>query len=309
MNAKLQAHIALIVVNLIYGANYIIAKEVTPAYIKPFGFIVIRASMALLMYAILHRFLTSIYPKNHLIHKPIERKDYLLLTACGLFGVAINQLLFFKGLSLTSPINASLIMITAPILVLIFAAILIKEKITIYKVFGIILGTLGAGYIIKSSYSSGAVGTNWLGDLFIFINAASYSLYLVIVKPLMQRYHPFTIIKWVFFFGWLFVMPVGFGEFAAIEWHTFHTLIWACLAYVIIGTTFLTYLLNIFALQKVDASVVSTYIYTQPVIATTIAILLGKDTLSSEKIVSAVLIFIGVFLVSQTFTKKEQKIN
>jgi len=309
MNAKLQAHIALIVVNLIYGANYIIAKEVTPLYIKPFGFIVIRASMALLMYAILHRILTAIYPKNHLIHKPIERKDYPLLTACGLFGVAINQLLFFKGLSLTSPINASLIMITAPILVLIFAAILIKEKITIYKIFGIILGTLGAGYIIKSSYSSGAAGTNWLGDLFIFINAASYGLYLVLVKPLMQRYHPFTIIKWVFFFGWFFVMPVGFSEFAAIEWHTFNTLIWACLAYVIIGTTFMTYLLNIFALQKVDASVVSTYIYTQPIIATSIAILLGKDTLSGEKIISAIFIFIGVFLVSQTFTKKETIAN
>ncbi len=302
MNETVKAHLALIIVNLIYGANYVIAKEVMPTYIQPFGFIVLRVSFALCLFWLFHAFISRI--RSGLIHKKIETKDWGMLIACGLFGVAINQLMFFKGLSMTAPINASLIMITTPILVLIMAAIIIKEKITARKMFGVFLGCLGAGLIIWWGSSGGGLGdSSRLGDLFVFINASSYALYLVLVKPLMARYHPFTIVKWVFFFGFLFVLPFGWQEFSDIQWHTFPRFIWLCVIYVVVATTFITYLFNIYALQKVNASVVSTYIYTQPVIASLIAISFGKDSLSLLKVVAAIMIFTGVFLVSHQ-TKK-----
>ncbi len=298
MRDTIKAHVALILVNLIYGANYVIAKEVMPTYIKPFGFIFIRASTGLLLFWLFHWLLTTLTKNDHL-NKKVAREDWIKLALCGLFGVAINQMMFFKGLSLTSPINASLIMITSPIMVLIMASIMIRERITSIKLLGILLGTLGAGMIIWISNSDNNTNSSMLGDLFIFINASSYGLYLVLVKPLMNNYHPFTVIKWVFLFGFLYVIPFGWHEFAMIEWHTFPQQIWMAVIYVIIATTFMTYLFNIYALEKVNASVVSAYIYTQPVIATTIAMLLGKDHLSLIKLGAAILIFAGVFLVSR----------
>lgn len=299
MNNTLKAHIALIAVNLIYGANYVIAKEATPEYILPFGFIFIRVTMGTLLLWGFHYLLCAFADKSALINKKIEGADLGKIAICALFGVAINQMLFFKGLSITSPINASLIMITAPIAALIFAAIIIKERITFYKMLGILLGAIGAGVIILFSHrGSAVVASSVLGDFLIFVNASSYALYLVLVKPLMERYHPFTILKWVFFFGFFYVTPFSFGEFQQIEWHTFPPLIWFCLAYVIIGTTFLAYILNIYALEKVNTSIVAIYIYTQPVIATLIAIGLGKDELSPLKMIAATFIFIGVALVS-----------
>jgi len=299
MNNILKAHIALIAVNLIYGGNYVIAKEATPEYILPFGFIFIRVTTGVLLLWAFHFLLCSFADKNALINKKIERVDFGKLALCGLFGVAINQMLFFKGLSMTSPINASLIMITLPIATLIFAAILIHERITAHKMLGILLGAIGAGMIILFSHRGSAViASSALGDFLIFVNAASYALYLVLVKPLMERYHPFTILKWVFFFGLFYVVPFSFGEFQQIDWQSFPPLIWFCVAYVIVGTTFLTYVLNIYALEKVDTSIVAIYVYTQPVIATLIAVGLGKDELSPLKIIAAAFIFVGVFLVS-----------
>ncbi len=301
MKNTTKAHLALVAVNLLYGGNYIIAKEVTPAFIKPFGFIVIRVTMATMLFWLLHKALRKAISitKEPLLHKPIAKKDFPLLAACGLFGVGINQMMFFKGLSLTSPINASLIMITTPIMVLIFAAFIIKEKITPLKLLGIAVGTAGAAFLIIYGAKSGDAISNPLGDLCIFINACSYALYLVLVKPLMQRYHPFVLIKWVFFFGWFIIMPFGFAEFRAIEWQTFSIGIWMCVAYVVVGATFFTYFFNVYALGKLNPSVVSTYIYTQPLIATTIAVLLGKDALTAIKVLAAVFIFMGVYMVSK----------
>ena len=300
MPAHYKAHLALIIINLIYGANYIIAKEITPEYILPFGFILIRVSNALWLFWLFHYWFSKMSgSSNVLLKRKIERKDFFRLLFCALFGVAINQLLFFKGLSMTSPINASLIMITTPIVVLVIAFFILGEKITRFKLAGIILGGLGATLIILLGHQKPDSPASLMGDIFIFINAASYALYLILVKPLMQKYHPFTLIKWIFLFGLIYVFPFGWQEFKQIEWHTFTFSVWLGVLYVVLATTFIAYLFNIYALQKVDASVVSTYIYTQPVIATSIAVLLGKDQLSSIKLIAAAFIFVGVYLVSK----------
>lgn len=297
---------ALIGANLIYGINYSVAKSVMPTYIEPLGFILLRVIGALLLFWSLSLFTTR--------WEPIEKKDWGRIVLAGLFGVALNQMLFFKGLNLTQPINASIIMTTNPILVLIISAILLKERISLQKIVGISLGLVGAVLLIlfKGGVDnpSISVGTDTaLGDLLVLLNALSYGVYLVIVKPLMSKYKAVTVLKLVFLFGFCFVLPFGMGEFTAIEWSALPTeIIWA-IVFVVVGTTFFSYLLNIYALQKVSSTSVSIYIYSQPFFATLVALSFGQDELTATKIVATALIFTGVYLVTMKKKAKEKAIN
>lgn len=281
-------HLALLAANIMYGLNFNIAKGIMPEYIRPFGFIFCRVLGALILFWILQLFVKG---------NKIDKSDFPRLLICGLFGVALNQLMFFYGLNITSPINASVIMTITPILVLLFAALLIKEKITYIKITGIVMGIAGALGLILLKTSNSLLSSS-LGDLFILLNASSYAVYLVLVKPLLKKYHPLSIIKWVFFFGFLFVFPFGFGEFKEIEWDTFLPMTWLSFLYVIIGISFLAYLFNIYALKKLNPSAVSVYIYSQPITATAASLVMGNDRLDAIKILSTVFIFVGVFLVS-----------
>ncbi|MCB0756770.1 MAG: DMT family transporter, partial [Flavobacteriales bacterium] len=218
---------------------------------------------------------------------------------CALFGIAINQLFFFKGLSLTHPINAAVLMISTPILVLIMAAFIIKEKITSTKALGIAVGMLGTFLILTMGKKLSFSSDTFLGDILVFVNASSYGVYLVLISPIMRKYNPVTVIKWVFLFGLFMVLPFGYSEFTEIEWTSFPPhVVWATV-FVVIGLSYFAYLFNITALKYVSPSVVSTYIYLQPIIASAFAISLGKDHLDWIKVVSAVLICTGVYLVSK----------
>ena len=290
MNRFWLAHLALFGANLIYGLNYTIAKEVMPEYILPFGFIFCRVTGALVLFWLLH----ALFYKEK-----IEKKDLPRLAICGLFGVAVNQLLFFKGLNLTFPTNASIIMTTNPIMVLIMATVIAKEKLTWIKSLGVGLGISGALIIITFQQGFQLGTSTWRGDLLVFINATSYGLYLVIVKPLMKKYKPITVIKWVFLFGYIIVFPIGWNEFKMIEWAEMPVIVIWETVYVIVATTFLAYLFNIYALSVLSPTVTSTYIYLQPVLAGIFAVWLGKDHLTWLKVIAAALIFLGVYLVSK----------
>lgn len=291
MKHLLRIHLPLFGANLIYGGNYTVAKEVVPAYIGPFGMIVIRVTVATLLFWLFHAFMTR--------ERIRSARDYLHLVACAFFGVAVNQLMFFKGLSITTPINASLIMTLTPVLVLLLSHMIVREPLSLSKWAGILCGAAGAAMLLLLGSDLSFGSDTAAGDVCILINAASYGLYLVLVKPLMIRYHPLTVIKWVFFFGIFFVVPVGYGEFSAIQWDAFTPAIWTGLSYVVVLTTFMAYLLNAVALSSANPSVVGIYIYLQPVLAALIAILAGKDELTLTKILFSVLIFIGVFLVGK----------
>ncbi|MCB9255621.1 MAG: DMT family transporter [Chitinophagales bacterium] len=289
------AHIAILLANLIYGANYTIAKWVMPNYIKPFGFIFLRVLGALLFFWIFHLLL----PKER-----IDKGDFPRLFFCGIFGVALNQLMFFKGLALSTPVNASLMMVTTPILVMLIAILAKKEVFTWIKALGISLGAFGALLLLAGKEFNFSSDTA-LGNFFVFVNAASYGIYLSIVKPLMKKYKPLTIIKWVFLFGFIPVFFVGLQEFTRIEWSSFDWQIWLSVFYVVIGVTCFAYLFNIFALSKVNPSVVGIYIYLQPVIATWIAIYFQADSFDLVKGIAALCVFLGVYLLS--FYKKEKE--
>jgi drug/metabolite transporter (DMT)-like permease len=288
MWAKAQVHIALFIVNLIYAANYTIAKGVMPGFVQPLGFVLLRVAGALLLYLAF----TGIFIKGTL-----KKEDVPRMALCGFFGVALNQMLFFKGLSITTAINASLIMITAPILVLIMSAIILKERMGPWKILGIALGFTGAFLVVRGP-GFGIRGDTWIGDLFVFINATAYAIYLVIVKPLMKRYHPLFVIRWVFTFGLIPVLFFGWQDVWAINWSDLTQNYLIAILYVIIGTTFMAYLLNIFALSRANPTLVGIYIYLQPILASIIAVYFADERITGVKLLAAALIFLGVYLVS-----------
>ena len=288
MSRRLKAHIAVLAANILYGANYSIAKVVMPKFIQPMGFIVIRVWVAALLFIVTAKLF---------VKEKIAVEDRLRLVLCAIFGITINQLLFFKGLALTSPIDSGLMMVTNPIFVMILSAVFLSEIINARKIFGIISGLSGAVLLILFGQKYSNTGSSsLLGDLYILINSLSYAIYIVLVKPLMKKYHPLTIMKIVFFIGAFLVLPFGFSEFKQIEWNTFTQSTWLATIFVVVGTTFLAYLFNTLALRELNAGTVSVYIYLQPLLAAGFAMILGKDSPNIIHFIAAILIFFGVYL-------------
>ncbi|GAB3819781.1 hypothetical protein GCM10028895_18680 [Pontibacter rugosus] len=218
--------------------------------------------------------------------------------------------MFFSGLNLTAPINAALLQVTVPIVVLIFSAILLHERVGKRKVTGILIACLGAFLLIYTSRGESASG-NLLGDLLIILNATSFGLYLVLVKPLMQRYQTITIVSRIFTVGAVLVLPFGFSQLLTPTYSSFPVSIWAAILFMVLGVTIVAYLLNTWALRYASPSLVGAYIYLQPVMAILIAVGLGKDVFTWQKGLYALLIFAGVYLVSRAKqrVREEQKVN
>lgn len=294
MQGLFKSHLALFVVQLMYGANYVVAKGLMPNVIGPNGFILLRVvGAASLFWAILS-----------LKREKVALKDFGRLAICGLFGVALNQLMFFNGLMLTSPINAPVIMTLTPIIVLILSAVFLKEKIRNLQIAGVILGAIGSiAFILLNKPGGFASGQ---GDILILINATSYSFYLVLVKPLMSKYKPLTVISWVFSFGLIYVLiwfPSSM-EVSTVNWSAISSLEIFQILFVIIGVTFVPYLLNVYSMKKLSPSIAAVYIYLQPILATTFVYLFvyfGLEDYSQDmtwqKILCALLVFTGVYLV------------
>jgi drug/metabolite transporter (DMT)-like permease len=290
MSKRTWALLAAMMVSLIYGVSFTIAKDVMPTYIKPFGFILLRVFGATILF-----WLVSFFgPKEK-----IQLQDFPRIIAAAFFGVALNMLTFFKGLSYTSPISSAVIMVTTPIIVLILSAIIMKERMEIKKIFGILLGLFGTAFLILYGKSIGNATNASLGNFLVFINAVSYGFYLIVVKKLMDKYNAFTFVKWIYTFGLLMVIPFGWSECQEIQWQTIPTIIMWEIVFVVVFTTFFTYLFNLVSMRELKPTTVAVFIYLQPLFATIFAMSLGKDQLTWVKVLSAVLIFVGVFLVTK----------
>lgn len=297
MNDRIKAHLALLGANLFYGAGFTVAKHIMPRLIQPLGFIFIRVSVVMLLFWLS-------YFGGEKFRTKIERKDWLTLVLGGLFGVALNQMLFFMGLNLTFPIHASLIMMSTPLLITIIALFVLKERLKPQKALGLLMGISGAFLLMSAGKEITMTGNSAMGDFFVFLNAASYAIYLVMIKPLMQRYRPIIVIRWVFFFGFLFVLPFGYPQFAAIDWSQFQATDYAAVAFIVICVTFFTYLWNIYALQHLSPSTAGAYIYLQPIFAAIISMVVIGEQLTWIKLLATILIFTGVYLVNFGFKKK-----
>lgn len=291
MSNRTLAFLAALGATTIYGLNHSIAKGLMPTYIGAFGLILVRVIGA----SVLFWLIAFSGPKEK-----IATRDWKRLLVCAFLGMGINMLSFFKGLSLSTPINSAIIITVSPILVFIMSSILIKEKIAFVKYLGIALGFSGALALILFSDETRHDAPNIpLGNMLFIVNSIAYGLYLILVKPLTLKYHPFTLMKWLFLIGVIIDLPVGLQEFLEVKWAELpFEAIWK-LCFVVIGTTFSTYLLNIFALKQLKASTLSVFIYLQPIIGITYAIISGVDSLSFIKLITALLIFMGVYLVTK----------
>jgi drug/metabolite transporter (DMT)-like permease len=292
-------HLSLFAVALIYAIVFSIAREVMQ-YIPPFGFIVLRVGTSLFLFVLLY----ILFIKNEFI----ERKDLTRVLLCGVFGVGANMLLFFKGLANTTPINGAILMTNTPIFVVIIAAFYKLERLTAAKLAGIVIASIGATLLLAGknfNFSSNTL----MGDLMVTINAIIYSFYLVHAKPLLYKYKPVTVSVYTFAVGLLFTLPFGFQELTHSKWDLIqadlcnHTYIWQTIwfkiAFIIIGASFFTYLLNAWALKHGSSSLVGSYIYLQPVLAAIIAQIAGKDQLTTHKVLLMILILVGVYLATK----------
>lgn len=278
--------------NLFFAINLSAAKHLTNSQIaKPFGINVVRVGVSMILFWLLF-LLKPVKVK-------IEKQDIKRFLLCAITGVAINQLLFLKGLSLTYSIHASLLMLTTPILIVFIAAWILRERLSPVKLIGLALGIGGAAVLVLGKENSGEGNDILFGDILILINAVSYTFYFVLVKPLMLKYDPIVIIRWIFSFGFFLVLPFGWIEFTQIQWAHFTTIDYTCMALVVLTGTFLAYLFNVYGIKILGASIAGFYIYTQPVFAALIAMIFLKEPLSLYKMIAALLIFAGVFLANR----------
>ncbi len=297
MSKRNWALVAATLVSIIYGVTFTIAKDVMPKYVEPFGFITMRVGGSVILFWLISFF----GPKEK-----IALEDFPRIVAAALFGVALNMLTFFKGLSYTSPIMGAVLMVTTPMIVLVLSAFIMKERMKKRKVLGLLLGLAGTITLIMYGKSMVNAPNAALGNLLVFINAISYGFYLILVKKLMDKYNAFTFVKWIYTFGFIMVLPFGWNEFHAIEWPTIPKDIFWKIGFVVVFSTFLTYLLNLVSMRELKPTTVAVLIYLQPLFATIFAVGLGKDELSLVKLLSAVLIFTGVYLVTQKKSSQSQ---
>lgn len=285
-----RAHIAILAGNIIYGLNYSIAKDIMPEHIKPFALLSLRSFSAAILF-----WITSLFmPKE-----PVSRKDLLYIFGISFFGVVFNQLSFLVGLSLTSPINSSVLLSTNPIFAFIFAALILKEKITFIRGLGLAIGFSGVMMLILKAGTPDISNSTFIGDVLSLINSISWAFFTVVIKRMLDKYSAITVMKWVFFFGMFTNIPAGYNEWSTTDWSSISTVAWFEIGFVVIMATFVGYLLLTYGLRKVSPTVVSIYTYLQPVMAAYLAILMGQDKLDAIMIFSAILIFAGVYVVSK----------
>ncbi|MEC7173616.1 MAG: DMT family transporter [Bacteroidota bacterium] len=295
MNTRVWALIAAAGATTIYGLNHTVAKVVMPDYVGAFGFIFIRTSGAALLFWLLSLFL----PKEK-----IDSGDYLRLFLACLMGMCINMLSFFKGLELSTPVNSGIFATTNPIIILLLSYLFLGEKIGILKFLGITIGFAGALMLVLYGTENTVNAPNVLmGNILFMINSIFFSGFIIVVKPLSEKYNTVTIMKWLFSIGFILTFPITVTEYTEVDWSNMPLDVFWRVAFVVLGTTFSTYLLNLYALRNLQASTVGAFAYAQPVIAISYAIYSGNDTLDVPKAIACLVIMLGVYLVSKNNPK------
>jgi drug/metabolite transporter (DMT)-like permease len=286
---KTKAHLGLLSANIFFSINLSAVKYLTTNhFVQSFGINLIRVAVSTILFWMLY------------LAKPvkstIDRADLPRFIICALTGIAINQMLFLKGLSLTYSIHAVLLILSAPIFITVFAAIFLKERISPIQIVGLGLGVCGAVILISMGKNSGTGDNVILGDTLILINALSCTIYFIMVKPLMLKYNPIQVTRMIFTIGFFGVLPFGWNEFTAINWTDFGWTEYGCLGLIVLGGTFLAYLFNLYGIKILGASITGAYIYLQSIFAAIIAMIFLNESLEWYKVIAGVFIFTGVYL-------------
>lgn len=296
MKPHLQAHAGLLVTNLFFAINISAIKYLTVnKFTGPYGLNVVRSGICVVLFWI--AFILNAEKKH------IKRKDIVRFILCAFSALAANQMLFMKGVSLTYPIHASLLLLITPILITFIAAWVLREMITVKKLIGLFLGIAGACILILSGSNKTKGNDILLGDLLVIMSTLLYTTYFILVKPLMQQYSTMNVMRWVFTFGFIMIIPLGWNEFIHTSWNVYGAKEYLLVFLVVVPGTFLAYIFNAYGIKKLSASVAGAYIYSQPVFSVIIATVFLNERLQLYKVIAAVIIFCGVFLA----TKKANK--
>tara|TARA_B100000900_G_scaffold186543_1_gene158106 strand:+ start:862 stop:1758 length:897 start_codon:yes stop_codon:yes gene_type:complete len=294
MDKRFLAILAALGGTTIYALNHTIAKDVMPTHVQGFGFIMIRLIGGTVLFWAVSLFL----PKQ-----PIIRADFRHFVRAAFLGMAINMLAFFKGLEYSTPINSTVIITTTPIMVFLFSALLLKEQMARYRVIGVLLGLLGAlSLILFNQHGPPNAPNIALGNFLFVVNAGAYGLYMIFVKPLSEKYNTIHLLKWLFLIGLLISSPLALPEFLAVDWQQIPLSIWWRIGFVVLGTTFMTYLLMMYAIRHLRATTLSVFTYIQPIIGILFALAVGADQMNATKWLAIGFVLVGVYLV----TKREQ---
>lgn len=281
----IKTALALATVNILFGTGYPFVKTVVQ-YIDPSSWVFVRVSLAtFLLVALFHR-------RLNLGAGALKKVGWLLLAS--IFGIMINQVCFVEGLSRTSPAHASIINATIPLQTLLFGRVLLREKIYVSKILGILIGFVGVGILLKLD-ETGMANPFLQGDILVFVNSTAYSLYLVIARKLLGDVGSIAALTWMSVFGAMGIGLYAGWDVPATQISQLSPKIWLFMLYLIIVPTIVTYSLNLWALKRVEASHAALYVYFQPLVATILSYFMLGDVPGVRFYVSSGFIFFGIF--------------
>ena len=296
-STNISGHIACFTAYAIFGVNIIVCKDLTSGHlISPIGIFTLRSLGAGLMFWILSLFLPA---------EKVEKKDYLKILAAAFLGYFVTQLTFLVAIPDVTPMHCSIISSMSPIYTMFIAAVVLKEPLSWKKAGGVVLSLCGILFLIfnNASGTSGASESKLSGIFLMFLNSLSFSLYLGIFKPVIAKYSVVTFMKWIFFFSALMSLPLSLREIVSLEWTKIPSVQMWELGFLIVFATFVSYFLIPFGQKRIRPTLVSMYSYIQPIIATIISIILCMDILTWQKLMAALMVFAGVFIVSRSRAK------
>ena len=296
ISKKTKGHLAMLSANVAWGLMAPLSKSImmfgTIGFLSLVSFRLGGAAIAF--------WIASLFGKR----EKVPPRDLFLMFVASLFAIVFNQAIFITGVSMTSPINASIVTTFLPIITMVISAFYLKEPITLKKLLGIIVGGAGAVLIIVSSTqldaASSASNRNLLGILLVFLAQTSYAIYFVFFKKFVEKYSPITLMKWMFLFASITYLPFGQSEFLHIDYTVIPFSVYRDIAFVVLGSTFFTYLMVPIGQKNLRPTVASMYNNVQPIVATIAAAIMGIDAFGLLKGIAIALVFIGVFIVNRS---------
>lgn len=294
-NKPLQAHLSLLSAELFWGLMAPIGKDAMLHGINNVSLVTFRVAGAAVLF-----WLTSFFVREH-----VPRRHVLYLAGAALLGVVFNQCLFTIGLSLTSPINSSIVTTSMPIFAMILSFFILKEPITWMKAGGVAVGCAGAVFLILSSAHAGGKAGNIWGDLMCVGAQLSFALYLALFNPLIKKYNVVTINKWMFTWSSLFILPFTAGHVTSLPWADIMGKTWAEVGFVVVFGTFLSYLLAVVGQRVLRPTVVSVYNYVQPIVSVSVSVATGLGLFTVRHAIAVLLVFTGVWMVIKSKSKRD----
>lgn len=293
---KYPGHLALLAANVFFGLNMVVSKNLMNGVVSPMGLNALRFLAGATAFWVLSLFLKP---------EKVEKKDLLLLLVGAVFGLMLNQTLFVEGLSRTSSVNASVISTTMPMVTMFISALILKEPISFLKMLGVLVGGTGAVYLIMSSSQGSAHGGNLMGDLLSFGSTIAFSLFLVVTKPITQKYSAVTVMKWLFLFAGMVIVPFSLSDIKAVDYNGMASNDALSLAYTLIFATIVPYLILPIGQKRLRPTTQSMYNYVLPIVTFIAAVVAGTNSMTVPKGFATALVFVGVYIVTRSKSRAD----